>query len=552
MRALPVALVMMCLACGGRPRGGAIGLDRHAGPDASGEQVGAISADEAEQRLGPALEAGDARALVYASRAAAAGRVLPLEVQARLLELIDRLPGQALEGIWAELEPEVEPAPMVALRLALLARHRADDETALRWAGRVAAGSPVAGRAAELREEIESRRAVDGDRIAVLLPLSGPYEVLGREIRAAIEVAAAGAAATLVYVDTGGDEAGAVRAVDRAVYELHAAALLGPVGQDESRAAAARAVELGVPIALLAPGDDGAAPEAGVFRLWSSPEWEARMAAAAAIHLGYDRLAVLAPRDEQGAAQAAAFREAAIAAGAEVVTAGDYDPTATDLEPDIRAFLGLDPAGNERLRRHLRKRGKKGWKSFTPDIPFDLLYVPDRHDRAALVVAFLPYYNVELRSLDLTDPVYLRRKYRGTIPQVVQLLGSSAWHHPSLIPRGGSAIEGALVLDVWAGGTEEIYLSEEAAGFAEAFRRRAGHPPGAVAAQAHDAAALVLAAHASARGARDVRAAFIRALREARLSNGACGPATVSPAGEIEREPLILRVDGGEFVLHEY
>ncbi|MCB9564633.1 MAG: hypothetical protein H6708_29970 [Kofleriaceae bacterium] len=215
----------------------------------------------------------------------------------------------------------------------------------------------------------------------------------------------------------------------------------------EAAAAARRAGELGIPIGLLAP-IDGADPAAGVFRLVAPSTAEARAAAAVAAHESLPTVAVLAPRDDVGRDLTDAFVAAATAAGITVSRTGTYDPTASDLEPDIKAFLGLDPATNPRLAAHLRRHGKKGWQTFSPDVDFAALYIPDTYDHAALVVAFLPYLGVELHTEDFPDPDALARKHGGRIPQVVQLIGGSGWNHPGLLTRGGDLVEGAMIVDV--------------------------------------------------------------------------------------------------------
>jgi ABC-type branched-subunit amino acid transport system substrate-binding protein len=139
------------------------------------------------------------------------------------------------------------------------------------------------------------------------------------------------------------------------------------------------------------------------------------------------------------------------------------------------------------------------------------------------------------------------------VPQVVQLVGSSGWHHPGLLPRGGPAVEGALIVEVYAGGDDEDYASEDAARFAEAFRSRTGRLPTQVTAQAYDAATLVFDARERAAASRaPSRAAMTAALAGARLTAGACGPAAIDRRGAIARDPILVRVDGGGFVLHEY
>jgi len=453
-----------------------------------------------------------------------------------------------LEAVWQRGGAGKEDA---ALRLARIAQHRGDAKTARLWASR--AGQ----RGAELTRALARAERVDAALVAVLLPLSGRHAGIGREMKIAIELANQGrGGARLRFLDTRGEEAEAERQIERAFAD-GAVGVLGPVGQAESRAAATRAVELGLPVAVLAPGVTPA-PEAGLFRLWPSPEWEAAEAARLAVALGHDRLAVLAPRDDQGAAQTAAFRRAARAAGAEVVAVGEYDPTGSELEPDLKRFLGLDPMQNERLRRHLRARGiKDGWKSFSPDIPFDLLYIPDEHARAALIASYMPYFNIEVRNGEVMDTLSLRKKHGGRLPSVVQLLGSSGWHHAGLIPRGGAAVDGALVV-VPCGGVgspgddQGLDVADDAEEFITRFEQETGRPAGPVAAQAHDAARLLLAARAAASSRRGPgsRAALSAALAAGDLRDGACGRARVV-RGELTVEAGLVQVDGDDFTPYE-
>ncbi len=204
------------------------------------------------------------------------------------------------------------------------------------------------------------------------------------------------------------------------------------------------------------------------------------------------------------------------------------------------------PAHNPRLAAHLARHGKAGWTTFSPDIPYTLLYVPDRYDRAAIVAAFLPYYNVELRTTDFPDTAMLARKHGGRVPQVVQLVGGGGWHHPSSPVRGGAAVQGALIVDVWAaelGGPV-------AAGFAQDYQQRARHAASSAAAEAYDAATLISAARqaAAAAGPSGVRRALVSTLAHARLDDGACGAAVVGADGELAREPSILQVQGDQLV----
>jgi ABC-type branched-subunit amino acid transport system substrate-binding protein len=535
-------LLIAIAACGGRQREGAWRDDELGRSRVVGRERGTLA--DATARL--AAAATPAELVGAAVDVAALGGDVAAQRDA-VIAAIDELSEDELVAAYRDADPGKPPAGAIALRLALLAHHRGDQDLArARLADFERAPDPaLAERARQLAAETA---AADPKLVAVLLPLSGRFAPIGEELRAAIELAPR-QGATLAFLDTTGDEAGAAAAVDRAAAR-GAVAILGPVGERESVAAARRAAELGIPIGLLAPAD-GADPEAGVFRLVGSPADEARAAARLAAAESFPTVAVLAPRDDVGAAMADAFADEAKALGLHVARAGDYDPTGSDLETDLKEFLDLVPARNPRLARHLRKKGKKGWQTFSPDVDFSLLYVPDGHDRAALVAAFLPYLGVELATGEIADPEALARKHGGRIPQVVQLLGSGGWNHPGLITRGGDPVEGAIFVDACAGLLDTAGVSGE---IAARFRDATGREPSTAALEAHDAARLLLAARAGASATQDVdrREAVRLALTRGKLDDGACPASAISLVGELERDPVVFTVEGGERVVTEY
>ena len=440
---------------------------------------------------------------------------------------------------------DAAPAGALALRAARLAFHRGDAAEARRWIARAGSAADEASVHAKLQALAAQLAAPPVDRatVAVLLPLSGRFASLGNELRAAIQLAPA-AGTTWVFLDTKGEPDGATAAVDAAMAK-GAIAIVGPVGQREALAAARAAALHQLPIALLAPAD-GADPAAGVFRLVDSPADEGRAVAALAQTESFPTVAVFAPRDDVGQEAAEAFVAEATRRGLAVTGQGTYDPTSGDLEADLKQFLNLVPARNPRLARHLAKQGAKGWKTFSPDIPYSLLYIPDRHDRAAIVAAFLPYYGVELRTEDFPDPVRLVRKHGGVMPQVVQLVGGAGWNHPSLPIRGGNAVQGALIVDAFVGD-----LAGDLPGqFAAAFQQRTGRAPTSAAAQAHDAALLVANARAvAAQASGDSREAMRAILARGKLDDGACGPAAMDVDGELHRTPAVLEIQGDQLLL---
>ncbi len=403
-------------------------------------------------------------------------------------------------------------------------------------AAAVSVDEPAATAAWRVAHDGVTSSAVAPTKLGVLLPLSGPWAALGVELKAALELARDDVELRpeLVFFDTAGDAVQAAQAVDDAE-RAGVVAIVGPVGQREAQAAAVRAAIVNLPIALLAPAD-GAAPDAGVFRMVESPADEARRAARLAADAGYLSVGVLTPRDDTGAEQRDAFAAAAVALGLQVTASGSYDPDAGALEVDLRAFLGLDPKTNARLRKHLARHGARGWKTFSPDVPFGLLFVPDRFDHAAMVASFLPYLGVELQTPMVADPETLLRKHGGHAPQLVQLLGDSGWNHPSLPLRGGATVDGALIVDVFS--------ADDGGTFAERYAGRTGRSATGAAAQAYDAMHLVMAAWRAARTERAPRPAFVAALRRATLDEGACGAAEVGGDGEVRHDGVTLEVQG--------
>jgi ABC-type branched-subunit amino acid transport system substrate-binding protein len=479
-----------------------------------------------------------------ATSSAAGSDAKPVDLARLDAATIDELDLPTASAVLQQLGDRA-PAARVALRAARLAYHQGDiaDARAFVARGSTAADEPDVHAELSALATALAAPPVDPATIAVLLPLSGRFAGIGAEIKAAIELAPPDSTKWL-FLDTRGEPDAAAAAVDTA-RKKGALAILGPVGTREAIAAAREAAQDAIPIALLAPAD-GADPAAGVFRLVGSPADEGRAVARIAQADSFPTVGVFAPRDDVGQETASAFVAEAQRLGLSVTGQGTYDPTGGKVEPDVKAFLNLVPATNPRLAAHLRKNPRDGWKTFSPDVPFSLLYIPDRYDRAAIVAAFLPYYGVELRSREFVDPNQLQRKHGGHMPQVVQLVGGAGWHHPSLPVRGGDAVQGALLVDAWAGPDGGTI----AADFAAAFQQRTQRTPTSAAAEAYDAALLVTTARAAlSPSTPDARAAFKSALARAKLDDGACGPAAMGADGELTRELAVLEVEGDQLVL---
>jgi ABC-type branched-subunit amino acid transport system substrate-binding protein len=149
------------------------------------------------------------------------------------------------------------------------------------------------------------------NRIALLLPLSGPQASLGRAMEQAAELALferGGRGVDFLPMDTGSTASGAAEAARRAVGQ-GARIIVGPLTAAETSAASAPARAARIPI--IAFTNDAAQSGPGVWTLGVTPAQQVRRAMGAAMSGGAQRFALAAPDDAFGRALAAAMRSVA-------------------------------------------------------------------------------------------------------------------------------------------------------------------------------------------------------------------------------------------------
>ena len=304
-------------------------------------------------------------------------------------EALQRLPGPYLRFL---AETTAEPRLRGWLELAAAARTHppgpAAEAALAAWLERHP-GHEAAARAQALREQLGAPRGVPR-RIALLLPLSGPYAEAGRAVRDGFLAA--------WYADLSPDERPPVRVLDtggrpEAVWPLYrqaveggATLVVGPL-RKEAVAELARAGSLEVPVLALnrAPPAATAAParspEAGpgpatkpaagqaapapapdtqgearpspperLYQFGLAPEDEAAQAAERAIVEGWERALVLVPEGPWGERVAAAFARRLTELGGTVLEAAAYPRQGADFAPVLRPLLNLDESAARRAR----------------------------------------------------------------------------------------------------------------------------------------------------------------------------------------------------------
>jgi ABC-type branched-subunit amino acid transport system substrate-binding protein len=257
--------------------------------------------------------------------------------------------------------------------------------------------------------------------------------------------------------------------------------------------------------------------------------------------LGARRFAILYPRDAYGQGLRRLFWEAVEERGGTIAAVASYDPTLTDFGSAIRSLLGYDLLGatekaalaeREQMRSKARRLPQvqaaqlmeKARALTAPDgaplppiLDFDAIFVPDSHDRVVMIAPQLAFHDAG----------------------GVRLLGTGSWNHPDLVAIGRDHVEGARFSAGFFAESPYAIVQEFSAAYEEAY----GELPVDFAAQAYDAANLLLVQ--LARGLRS-REALREGLLEIGVQPGVTG--VLSFAGAPRKRPLLLGVDRGKIV----
>ena len=346
-------------------------------------------------------------------------------------------------------------------------------------------------------------------RVAILLPLSGPRADIGQAMLHAAQLALD---ANLDVHDTGGTAQGAAAAA-RAAIGAGAGLILGPLTSPETAAVApvARAAN----VAVLAFTNDPSQAQPGVWTLGITPGQQVRRLVAAAQAQGKTQLAALLPDNELGHIMAQAMTQAASAdgiappnvrfhaQGMQAINAAardlsDYAHRRGPIDAQMRAARALGTPEGRRQAQELAK-------TQIPPPSFNALLLGDTGEPLAEIAAVLPYYDVDRSA--------------------VQLMGPSLWASP----QSGSG----QVLGGWYAAPDPAARSA----FEQGYTTKYGTAPPAVADLAYDAASIarVLAQRGFSFGELTQSAGFI----------GADGWFALLPDGQVRRALAVFSVEQG-------
>jgi len=379
--------------------------------------------------------------------------------------------------------------------------------------------APKAGvAAAAQRSTVPPPLSKDIVRVALLLPLSGANDELGKAMLNAAQMAVfdfADSRFELLTHDTRGTPEGAVAAAGAAIGD-GAAMILGPLLASSVRAVSPMARAANVPV--IAFSSDRSVAGDGVYTLGFLPSAEIRRIVSFARSQGIIRFAALAPENAYGETVVAAFQDAVSANGGTVTRVQFYDPAGEDFTEPVRALANyaarrqalLDQrrqleGRDDEVSKHAMKRLER--LQTIGELPFDALLVADGGKRLQTIAALLPFFDID--------------------PAKVRMLGTGQWD------ERGLGAEPALV-----GGWFAAPPPSARGDFEIAFRTLYGAGPPRLATLAYDSTALAAVLARSDKGP-DFSAAAITA------SSGFWGRDGIFrflPQGVAERGLAVMRV----------
>lgn len=307
-------------------------------------------------------------------------------------------------------------------------------------------------------------------RVALLVPLSGANEKLGRAMLNAAQLALfdfSDERFELLIYDTQGTPEGAMEAASFAIGD-GAAMVLGPLLGTSVSAVADMARVANVKV--IGFSSDRTVTGGGVYTMGFFPETEVDRVVRYAATRGLRRFAALAPSGPYGETVVEALRKAAVRAGGEVTRVQFYDPQTKDFSGVVRELADYDRRRQALLnqRAELAKRDDdiaaralKRLKKLQTigELPFDALMLADGGGRLQAIAALLPFYDVD--------------------PKKVRMLGTGQWDTPGL--GSEPALSGG-----WHAGPPPAARAEFVAQYEKAY----GNKPHRLSTLAYDATAL--------------------------------------------------------------
>jgi branched-chain amino acid transport system substrate-binding protein len=377
-------------------------------------------------------------------------------------------------------------------------------------------------RAEMLMNEATSRLSSPKYYLAALVPQSGQLAFFGDRVLKGIQLAvhtynlqAPDERAELLVKDTEGSPEKTVAALTELASKDIVAAI-GPLLTKEAEALVPSLEKLRVPVITPAASGEGIGTiSPWLFRNALTNSIQATAAAQFALGLNLKKFVIIHPDDAYGKDLARLFARE-LEQKAEILATISYPPDVKDFGPYVRKLIEIDLRSRKVVIPEDEQERKKLIKEYTPS--FDALYLPGHAEKVGLLIPQLAFYNI-----------------KG-----IATIGSNDWHSPDLIERADRHAEGAVFIDGFFPESTDPVIKP----VIEAYRSAYQEEPDILAAQAYDAAMMVLSL---LKEHKDTPRAVRDGLLTMKDYPGISGTITFPGNGEALKRLFIIKVQDGKF-----
>jgi len=461
------------------------------------------------------------------------------ELRTHLINLISQATEDELEqmAIYAEGSDLIIP---INARLSLYFLHSDRLDEARKAAEeilRLAPNQEWISKGEQMLKEIDERLKVSPNVIGCLLPLSGPFAIYGQEVLHGLELGLdifrdkneSLPSVELVIRDTAGDPSRAIEAIEELKEAEKAIVIIGPLISKVADVVVEKAQESGMPIITLSQSEGITNKGEMVFQNCLAPEDQIKSLTNKVIdEIDLKRFAILYPANPYGTYFMNKFWDEVESKGGVVNAVESYDPQGTDFATEIKKIVGLyyprlNPDMEEEGEDH-RLEMEKGGPEEEPEpiIDFDAVFIPDSHQRAALIASQLVYHDVV----------------------GVTLLGTNLWNSHELIEIAGRYMHGAIFPSGFFSGSGFIGVEQ----FVEEYKTSFGQEPGLLAAIGYDTIRIVKEILKEKGDKIKTRSDFRAILAENDCFEGVTGTMTFDTQRRAKRDPLLLTISGSHFL----
>ena len=473
----------------------------------------------------------------------------PSASRTKVLQLIES------ENSFQDLEKVLEQAtatspaqayrPVLFLKAAELAQKNHRSDLALQYYRAILSQYPQSPQATKANSElslIQASEEVNQKVIGAILPLSGKNANIGQHalnsIRIGLGLNKPDAQFRLAIFDSQGQADLAKVGVEKLIRDDKVIAIIGGLSSKEAISAAQKSEILGVPFIGLSQKAGLTATGNYIFRNSLTAEMQVdRLVGYMFEKLGAKRFAVLYPNDAYGVEFANIYWDHVLARGGQVTAAEMYDTKENDFTTVIQKILGTYyPEARaveykQRLEEITAEKKEKAEKNknkvsrahdvqenlLTPQVDFDVLFIPDTGKTLGQVIAFM-------KVNDVTQMTYL---------------GTNIWNSPDLGKRASAQ-------------SNAIYFVD-ALDFTDSSIRETPFFKDYVAAYTEEPTLIEMQVYESAKILRDLvsrgsttRDSLANNLRMLGPTDGVTGQLRMSSQRELERPLHILSLDAGQ------